>query len=84
MNPDTLSFVLLVGICAGVVLYIAWSNRHYRDQQELKDHQQHLLREIQGELDRNEAAIQKRHWELQRKLDDHGLMLKALSHSKQS
>ena len=76
MNPDTLIPVLTIVAAFGVVLYLVWSNRHYRD---LKDHQQDLLRQVQQELDRNETASLKRHGELQRQLAEQRRILISVS-----
>jgi len=80
MRPDEIIFAVTATIAAGVVLYIVWSNRHYREESERKHDQQNMLFEIQRDLNQQQTVLLNRCRDLQRKLDDQHRILQYLRH----
>jgi uncharacterized protein YlxW (UPF0749 family) len=80
MSPDAIIFAATSAVAAGVVLYIVWSNRHYREESERKRDQQNMLFEIQRDLNQQQTVLLNRCRDLQRKLDDHRRILQYLRH----
>lgn len=77
---DLITLLVIIAVCAVVIFYVMWLRNRDHVQWQHRQDQQDLLRQIQHELDRQQAVLLSRCTDLQRKLDDHHRILKYLRH----
>lgn len=77
---DLLPIWAMIAVSAAVIFYVMWLRHRDHVQWQHRQDQQDLVRQIQHELDRQQAVLLSRCTDLQRKLDDHYRILKYLRH----
>jgi hypothetical protein len=76
-DPQLVSIVVIVS--TAIVLYLAWRNRHDREQWNRERQDQNLVLELHRELESHKATLLARCSELDHKLNEHRRILNYLA-----